>query len=701
MIMALTVTMAICVWSQTAPLQPPDLTKCSQQSKADLCCLAIPSANRPPRQFMRNASIPFGYRYSASEAFQNPAYVTKITKAYQVLRNLSVTHPLDPRSLEHHRRTHCAFCSNGQAYGTQYAVHGNWYFIAWHRMFIYYHERILAWASGDPSFKLAYWEWDSLEATSKSLPSPYAKQGSPLHWVVRNSEAKITHLVGNVTRRAILRASTLEADKWQLFFGGRLGANQYGSADDGPHAAIHFAVGPPQTRGMGSLNHAAIDPIFYAHHANVDRLVDLWVNMPAKSREKRSKLKTSTTSTANVIDKNRSTSKSHMALSGRESIVALRDYPSNRIWRDSCFVFYDEEATPRITCIKDILDTSFNLRYAYPKRRPTWLSEDELPGFTQDKDQVLRGVHRGRSLSFAVLQTNIHVSPTHSSTTVVRHLHGVHVDSDRNGHDSAIDDHHDDKEADDEPSLVLENNNHCRRYHQQKDQQIECHRDLKDADQLLDSQGQVGRRSPDESGASRDGIPVSLVVGPVISSTGAFVNVSFTELIPPSANGDGLRAQPQPSDQSVEGHGDLVVTLRGMKLPVRHPVAIHVFLTRVGHTFYPHPSKSSFVDDESINSPNYVYSCFTMPMTPAPSSSSASYEPISGLRARSISSSMTIPRTTKFSLTSALRRLGFDPDMPANLTIHMVAEQYGVHRNMSMDLWIKVQKMYLERLQGP
>ena len=39
-----------------------------------------------------------------------------------------------------------------------------------------------------------------------------------------------------------------------------------------PHGAIHMAVG----MDMGNLVRAAYDPIFFAHHANIDRLWEIW-----------------------------------------------------------------------------------------------------------------------------------------------------------------------------------------------------------------------------------------------------------------------------------------------------------------------------------------------------------------------------------------------------------------------------------------
>ena len=55
-------------------------------------------------------------------------------------------------------------------------------------------------------------------------------------------------------------------------FGGD--ADGGGSLENGPHGAIHMWSGTPQDpwADMGNLSLAAKDPLFYAHHCNIDRL---------------------------------------------------------------------------------------------------------------------------------------------------------------------------------------------------------------------------------------------------------------------------------------------------------------------------------------------------------------------------------------------------------------------------------------------
>src|SRR5262249_2373780 len=45
-------------------------------------------------------------------------------------------------------------------------IHTTRYFLAWHRMFLYFFERVLREASGDPNFALPYWDYtnDKIDA---------------------------------------------------------------------------------------------------------------------------------------------------------------------------------------------------------------------------------------------------------------------------------------------------------------------------------------------------------------------------------------------------------------------------------------------------------------------------------------------------------------------------------------------------------
>ena len=55
--------------------------------------------------------------------------------------------------------------------------HGNWWFLPWHRAYLYYFERLIQDAIGDPTFALPYWDWT--DSSQLTLPAPFRDPNSP------------------------------------------------------------------------------------------------------------------------------------------------------------------------------------------------------------------------------------------------------------------------------------------------------------------------------------------------------------------------------------------------------------------------------------------------------------------------------------------------------------------------------------------
>ena len=97
-----------------------------------------------------------------------------------------------------------------------------------------------------------------------------------------------------------------------------------GSVENIPHGTVHIWTGDgtqPNGEDMGSLYSAARDPIFVAHHGNIDRVWDIW-------REQ----------------------------GGKRKVFADDDF------REASFLFYDEHARLVRVKVKDCLDAT-RLRY--------------------------------------------------------------------------------------------------------------------------------------------------------------------------------------------------------------------------------------------------------------------------------------------------------------------------------------------------
>jgi hypothetical protein len=181
--------------------------------------------------------------------------------------------------------------------------HGSFFFLAWHRMYLYYFERILRasvrQAIHDPAynFTLPFWNY----ATFHTLPTPFrspANSTNPLFVAQRSSNcnsgatcvsattASDTTAMGNLPfcscSGGICTGCTTGISPDESFGGGFLSAPNHSASFPGeleiqPHGAVHNAVGGP-TGWMSYFTCAARDPIFWLHHANIDRLWQVWLN---------------------------------------------------------------------------------------------------------------------------------------------------------------------------------------------------------------------------------------------------------------------------------------------------------------------------------------------------------------------------------------------------------------------------------------
>ncbi|KAG6541895.1 hypothetical protein Mapa_016723 [Marchantia paleacea] len=229
----------------------------------------------------------------------------------------------DPRSFKRQNEIHCAygtgsFIQDGST-NLSIDIHLNWHFLPWHRMFIYFHEKILQKLLKDPEFTLHFWNFDISVTLSTGRPDGCYKAGhflAPMHSDPSKStfEPNRTYrafepsrpvdlsfdvsqwnpLSGNpavfpnytleeqvLRNRTIMHISVVSSSNASSFIGKhyRVGDDRIldpaiaaGNFEKWPHISLHMWVGglmiPAQTSPR--------DPIFYTFHANVERIWDLW-----------------------------------------------------------------------------------------------------------------------------------------------------------------------------------------------------------------------------------------------------------------------------------------------------------------------------------------------------------------------------------------------------------------------------------------
>ncbi|HXM43925.1 MAG TPA: tyrosinase family protein [Bryobacteraceae bacterium] len=155
--------------------------------------------------------------------------------------------------------------------GTQ-NIHYSPNFLVWHRGLLYFHERAInrvLIASGDiakDSIRLPSWNWDRVAGPVVSLPSSYLSPASlelnPLYEQQRRQPSSFSS--GFTDQDAV--SQFLSAPDFTLFK----------TLLNGVHNMVHEFVGGL----MQQIPTAGFDPVFYAHHVNVDRLLQEWLSFP-------------------------------------------------------------------------------------------------------------------------------------------------------------------------------------------------------------------------------------------------------------------------------------------------------------------------------------------------------------------------------------------------------------------------------------
>jgi hypothetical protein len=205
------------------------------------------------------------------------AEITRLKLAFERLRALPAS---DPRTWMAQAKVHCWYCAGGGS--TVPDVHANWAFLHWHRDYLYVLEKTLGALVGDPSFALPYWDWNT---TDNGTCTGHLRVPPPYLGGTANALVDCYRLIGPTSTMDVTRVGAAKVDSiltayntFPLFFGSPTNTS---ILSPGPHGYVHLFVGNPTTlRGtedMGILATAARDPLFWAHHANIDRIWELWI----------------------------------------------------------------------------------------------------------------------------------------------------------------------------------------------------------------------------------------------------------------------------------------------------------------------------------------------------------------------------------------------------------------------------------------
>jgi len=144
-----------------------------------------------------------------------------------------------------------------------------WYFLPWHRLMLSEFEGVIREVLHDETFTLPYWNPVTGNDADLVLPAVFRAPGTTLYngtrWPWVNGGERI-----DILYRDWLSLDALNEDFYIDSPTGSHGFNP--KLDTNPHFLTHLAVGGD----MADFATVGGDPLFYLHHANLDRIWESW-----------------------------------------------------------------------------------------------------------------------------------------------------------------------------------------------------------------------------------------------------------------------------------------------------------------------------------------------------------------------------------------------------------------------------------------
>ncbi len=144
-----------------------------------------------------------------------------------------------------------------------------WYFLPWHRLMLNQFEGVIREVLHDETFTLPYWNPVTGNDADLVLPAVFRAPGTTLYngtrWPWVNGGERIDILYRDwLSLDALNEDFYIDSPTGSHGFNPRLDAN--------PHFLTHLAVGGD----MADFATVGGDPLFYLHHANLDRIWESW-----------------------------------------------------------------------------------------------------------------------------------------------------------------------------------------------------------------------------------------------------------------------------------------------------------------------------------------------------------------------------------------------------------------------------------------
>ena len=253
--------------------------------------------------------------------------------------------------------------------------HHCWFFLPWHRAYLHFFEKILmkiiaTELKGPTDWALPYWNYTGgkmpkafTDSTIPDVVNPGKDKKNHLRVEERFGPANsgAAFLSGAQTNLNCLTTDIFADDVDASFGGAKLdhhsfrGGGLEGTLEQVPHDRVHGAIG--QSGGfMNGFSTAPLDPIFWLHHCNIDRIWEMWVQRQKQRQKKRTELKRNPNPDLEKDPTKKAAD--DVWINGRRTV----EPPNSGV----VFDFHDENGTPVTMLPKDLLNTrAAPLSYEY------------------------------------------------------------------------------------------------------------------------------------------------------------------------------------------------------------------------------------------------------------------------------------------------------------------------------------------------
>jgi tyrosinase len=314
-----------------------------------------------------------------SIATLTPAQIASLQHGIQVMMSRPVTDPTSYRFQANIHGTTDTPTATAEMESWNQCEHRSFYFLSWHRMYLYFFDRILRAAAGDPNLVLPYWNWT--DPAQRTLPLPFRQPAASSNSLFIASPGRPSGVDAGTFSLAAGTVDDSVAFADVGFetggstgngFGGQTSPpmqinSAEGDLESQPHDQVHVAL----SGLMGSIDTAAQDPIFWLHHANIDRLWNHWLQQGG----------------------------------GRAD-------PTDSAWLNTTFTFYEEAGHAVYLTGAEVVDTVGQLNYRY--------DDDPAPLIAQINPQILAESAGEPRITLAATPVRARITLTEASRATLR-----------------------------------------------------------------------------------------------------------------------------------------------------------------------------------------------------------------------------------------------------------------------------------------